>query len=29
MRLPAANTEVRVDENFYVDVKNDAAPAKP
>jgi aminopeptidase N len=28
-RLPAANTEVRVDENFYVDVRNLAAPAKP
>ncbi|HEY2849730.1 MAG TPA: M1 family metallopeptidase [Gemmatimonadaceae bacterium] len=28
-RLPAANAVVRVDENFYVDVKNDSAPAKP
>jgi aminopeptidase N len=28
-RLPAANAEVRVDENFYVDVRNLAAPAKP
>ncbi len=29
MKLPAANAEVRVDENFYVDVKNVGAPAKP
>jgi hypothetical protein len=29
MGLLAANAEVRVDENFYVDVKNAGAPAKP
>ncbi len=29
VRLPDANAEVRVDENFYVDVRNLAAPAKP
>ena len=28
-RLPAANAEVRIDENFYVDVRNLATPAKP
>ena len=28
-RLPAANAAVRVDENFYVDVKNASAPANP
>ena len=28
-QLPAANAPVRVDENFYVDVKNLSAPAKP
>jgi aminopeptidase N len=27
--LPAAHADVRVDENFYVDAKNMAAPAKP
>ena len=27
--LPAAGADVRVDENFYVDVKNAAAPVKP
>jgi aminopeptidase N len=27
--LPAENAEIRVDENFYVDAKNLAAPAKP
>ncbi len=27
--LPAANAEIRVDENFYVNVKNTASPAKP
>jgi aminopeptidase N len=28
-QLPAANAKVRVDENFYVDVKNLSAPPKP
>ena len=27
--LPAANVQIRVDENFYVDVRNALAPAKP
>jgi aminopeptidase N len=27
--LPAANSKVRLDENFYVDVKNLSAPPKP
>ena len=29
MKLPSANAAVHVDENFYVDVKNATAPAKP
>ena len=28
-QLPAAPAELRVDENFYVDVRNSAVPAKP
>ncbi|HXD23106.1 MAG TPA: M1 family metallopeptidase [Gemmatimonadaceae bacterium] len=29
VKLPSANAAVHVDENFYVDVKNATAPAKP